>query len=62
TEDAISTFVLRVEGIFSEEREMWRDQATQIQMSSEQAIFSSQNAPGSTSQAIRVRKYDGGVG
>lgn len=62
TEDAVSTFVLRVEGIFSEEREMWRDQATQIQMSSEQAIFSSQNAPGGTSQAIRVRDYDGGVG
>jgi hypothetical protein len=62
TEDAVSAFVLRVEGIFSEEREMWRDQATQIQMSSEQAIFSSQSAPGGTSGSIRVNKYDGGVG
>lgn len=63
TEDRITEFVLRVEGVFSEEREMWRDQATQIQMSSEQAIFSNgQNSSGGMTQPIRVRKYDGGVG
>ncbi|MCB9452154.1 MAG: DUF4231 domain-containing protein [Anaerolineaceae bacterium] len=62
TEDTITEFVLRIESVFSEEREMWRDQATQIQMSSEQAIFSNQGASGGAVQSVRVRKYDGGVG